>query len=108
MTVVDVHAGDWRRMADETNAFSPDDTLEVRLQRFNELTGLGLTVSEPCRHGKVTMVDKDGKPLRTEDRSSWRRFVYPDGRTTGPMDEETMMHWTAQVGFGYRLAKAQG
>jgi hypothetical protein len=84
-----VQAGYYHRVADETNTFGPDDTLEVRLCKFNELTGMDLTLSGP-------------------DRTKRRKLVYPDGRTTGLMNEETMMHWTAQVGFGYRWAKAQG
>lgn len=79
----------WRRIADETNTFGPNDTLEVRLEKFNELTRMNLRVCGP---------NPDGLHC----------FVYTDNRYTGWMDEETMMHWTAQVGLGYRLAKAQG
>jgi hypothetical protein len=68
------------------NTFGPDDTLEVRLRKFNQLTGLRLTFSKVNRKGE-------------------RSFMYPDGHSTGSMDEETMMHWTAQVGLGWRLAK---
>lgn len=109
MSAADVRAANWRRIADETNTFGPDDTLEIRLRKFNELTGIDLTLSDPCghRYKKVIMAGKHGKPIRTEDQSTWRCFVYPDGSSTGSMDEETMMHWTAQVALGYRLAKAQ-
>jgi 4-amino-4-deoxy-L-arabinose transferase-like glycosyltransferase len=110
MSAVEAKASYARHLANKTNTFGPDDTLEVRLQKFNELTGMGLTLSEPdgSKWQKVQVCDKQGNFLRVEDQSKWRRFVYPDGHMTGSMDEETMMHWTAQVGFGYRLAKAQG
>lgn len=109
-TAAEARAGEWKRIADKTNTFGPDDTLEVRLRKFNDLTGMELTLSPPRgrKYKKVHMADKHGKELRVEDQSEWRSFVYADGQRTGSMDEETMMHWTAQVGYGYRLAKAQG
>lgn len=81
-------AAQWKKVADETNTFGPNDTLDTRLEKFNELTGMELRLLGPSPKGLYCL-------------------VYTDNKYTGYMDRETLMHWTAQVGLGYRLAKAQ-
>ncbi len=76
------------------NSFHQDDTAEQRLHKFNNLTGLSLTFGAHWRTGHSTFGE--------------RCLMDGDKHFTGPMNEETFMHWSAQVALGYRIAKAQG
>lgn len=96
-------SADWHRIADEANTFGPHDTVQTRLRKFNELTGAGLSFA---------WIDLDGRYVRTnkfygENHGGRRCLVFQDGKGTGYMDREAFLHWTAQVGLGYRIAKAQ-
>src|SRR5688572_30240138 len=75
-----------------TNTFKQEDTPEERLEKFNQLTGLSLTLGA---HWPTTEHGKFGE----------RCLMQGDKHFTGPMNEETFRHWTAQVAFGYRIAR---
>lgn len=80
------------------NTFSESDTPEQRLRKFNKLTGLELRFAYlDARH-----------QYQPHDRFYGRRcLMRKNGQTTGFMDKETFMHWTAQVALGYRLRMEQ-
>lgn len=94
---------DWYKIADETNTFSSSDTIQQRLEKFNQLTGMNVSLGYIGAGGRYVRTNK----FYGEKSCGRRCLVYADGCGTGYMDRETMMHWTAQVALGYRIARAQ-
>lgn len=85
------------------NTFTEGDTVQQRLEKFNQLTGAGLSFG---------FIDVRGEYVKTEkfygENSRGRRcLIFRDGHATGLMDKETFMHWTAQVALGYRMRMEQ-
>lgn len=76
------------------NTFAESDSPEVRVEKFNALTGLNLRLGE-----KWTAVGSVN--------SGERCLMDGDEYYTGPMNDETLMHWTAMVALGYRLRAEQ-
>lgn len=94
---------DWRRV-DEANTFGPNDTIQQRLEKLRKLMGTNITLGYIGVHGEYVRTDK----FYGENSGGRRCLIFSDGHGTGYMDKETMMHWTAQVALGYRIATAQG
>lgn len=119
--------------AESSNTFTQADTLIQRINKFNELTGMRFTIGwrwinaewRELSNGSRWSIPPDTMDARNlefvqitgdycgyEDdhkRFMWRVFLVENGkRWSGDMMPGEMFDWTAQVGFGYRIAKAQG
>jgi hypothetical protein len=104
--------------------FAETDTLSERLAKFNAHTGCdfryGLHYPGHLKHlwegqRKPDEADVTLHVTATDCYTSdceevelgWRVYLMRGGeKWSGPMTAREMFHWTAQVGFGYRLGKA--
>lgn len=86
-------SADWDLLQQRLNKFTQEDTPEQRLEKFNQLTGLGLTF---------------GPHWKSHANMGERCLMDGEKHFTGPMTERVFMDWTAQVALGYRLKMVQG
>lgn len=93
---------DWQQV-DNVNTFNPDDTIHQRLEKLRKLMGTNITLGYIGVHGEYVRTDK----FYGENNGGRRCLIFSDGHGTGYMDKETMLHWTAQVALGYRIATAR-
>lgn len=118
---------DWKRLADEANTFTQEDTLAQRIEKLNALMGTKLTLhldqmpkitrenpvwrkeyeATYMNYPSTNIFDHDQEDGGMGD-AGWRVSLRDGKWHTGSMRLKEMFHWTAQIGLGYRIAKAQG